>query len=236
MAHPSKQGTSFPAAPPVQSAVKDEPTYFNSSDDEFWDNLRPEEIKSAEIQALARHSQWQATQATQATQRHARQPSPNYIADDDDDEVTEVAPPVPVIERLPPRVVQQVSQPQDQQPYRPQAVVGRVLNQPSRYPATGAVVPTPSHNNPQYKRPVPLFSSTNGGWTPSQQFAAPNRQIQYPPSSQNQTSSRPNTQQGYTSAPVSRPTTAGSDENDVESLKKQLEEVYPSLSSPTDFH
>lgn len=218
MAHPAKQGNSFsnrqqPAKPPVV----DETNYFGSDDDEFWDNLKPEDIKGAETEALNRQSQWQATQATQ---RQARQPSPNYIDDGDDDEVTEVPPPAPVIERLPSRPEPTAQQP----PYRPPSVAGRVLNQPLRYPATGGVAPTPSQNNPQYKRPVPLFNTTNGGWTPSQQYTA-NRQVVYPLSSQSQTSFRTGTQQGYTPAPVGGPTTAQVDSDDVETLRKQLEEV-----------
>lgn len=218
MAQPDKQGNSSSnrqqlAKPPVV----DETNYFGSDDDEFWDNLKPEDIKGAETEALNRQSQWQATQATQ---RQARQPSPNYIDGDDDDEVTEVPPPAPVIERLPTRLASVAQQP----PYRPPSVAGRILNQPSRYPATGGVAPAPSQNNPQYKRPVPLFNSTNGGWTPSQQYTA-NRQVVYPPSSQSQTSFRMGTQQGYTPAAASRPATAQADGDDVEALRKQLEEV-----------
>lgn len=221
MAQPAKQGDSFSARQPAQPIV-DETNYFGSDDDEFWDNLGHDDIKAAETEALTRQTQWQATQATQ---RQARQPSPNYIDDDDNDEVTEIAAAAPVIERLPPRPAPVAAQ---SQPYRPQPMAGRVLHQPSRHTATGGVTPTPSHNNPQYRRPVPLFNSTNVGWTPSQQYTAnvnANRQIQYPPSSQSQTSFRTNTQQGYTPALVARPTAQPADENDVEALRKQLEEV-----------
>ena len=228
MARPHNQGTVFPQRqPPIQFPTDDSTNYFGSDDDEFWDNLNSNDIKAAETEALTRQSQWQATQASQLPARRA--PSPNYI--DDDDEVTEVQPPQPVIERLPQRVVQgqQGKTPRYPQPYRPPPMQGRVLNQPARAPATGGVAPTPSQNNPQYKRPVPVFNSTNGGWTPSQQT----RQIQYPPSSQSQSFGR-GTQQGYTPAQVSRPTTAAGpqDENDVEALRRQLEEVMYPTSFP----
>ena len=218
MAQPAKQGNSFSSRQqPLKAAVVDETNYFGSDDDEFWDNLKPGDIRAAEDEALQRQSQWQATQATQ---RQPRQPSPNYIDDDDDDEVTEVPPPAPIIQRLPPKPALVAQQP----PYRPSSVAGRVLNQPSRYPATGGVALTPSQNNPHYKKPVPLFNSTNGGWTPSQQYTS-NRQVLYPPSSQSQTPFRTGSQQGYIPAPAGRPTTAQADEDDVETLRKQLEEV-----------
>lgn len=225
MAQPAKQGNSFSKRQqPVKPPVDDETNYFGSDDDEFWDNLKPGDIKAAEDEALERQSQWQATQATQ---RQPRQLSPNYIDDDDDDEVTEAPPPAPVIERLPPRPASIAQQPS----YRPPSVAGRVLNQPSRYPATGGVALTPSQNNPHYKRPVPLFNGTNGGWTPSQQYSA-NRQVVYPPSSQSQTSFRTGTQQGYTPAPAGRPMTAQANGDDVETLRKQLEQVSDSTFFP----
>ena len=192
-------------APPAE-----EENYF-SDDDDDWNGITGEELEAAHNEALTRFTQVQATQKPKAE-------SPTDYFDDDDDDLDEVtelpAPAPPTIQRVPVANLQNGVR-TIQAPFRPQG--GTQLSQ--RPIGLRGIAPTQGQSNPPFKRPVPIFGSTAGGWTPSQ--AAANKQ--YPPSSaiQNGASQRNGSSTEKATSPVV-PADA-----DVEALRKRLEEVGP---------